>query len=235
MSILHQTYLTMHPRRFSAVLFVALFSILAYSVQGQDTTEQVIYPIDIQGHTWQLTNLALTTFANGEAIPQAETEEAWNLAAKEGTPAWCYYLNREDFGDKYGVLYNWYAVNDERGLAPKGWWIPTKVEFDSLCEAIGCNNIPIKLKAKGEWILSEGITNESGFAALPAGSRTPGGEFLNAGVLDATLATGLESTAWWTADQSSKGLCLCAFTHRNMGTSGCEKGLWLFCSLGESG
>ncbi|NQV52504.1 MAG: fibrobacter succinogenes major paralogous domain-containing protein [Flavobacteriales bacterium] len=194
----------MKTKRISVVLLLALFSILAHSVQGQDTIEQVIYPIDIQGHTWQLTNLALTTFTNGEDIPRAETDEAWKLAAKEGTPAWCVYHNREDYGGKYGVLYNWYAVNDERGLAPKGWWIPTKVEFDSLCKAIGCENIPIKLKAKGEWILDEGITNESGFAALPAGSRTPGGDFLDAGVLDATLATGLESTAWWTADQGNK-------------------------------
>ncbi len=166
--------------------------------------ESVIYPIEIEGQTWQLTNLDLTQFQNGDEIPQAQTPEEWKLAAKEGTPAWCYFENREDYGEKYGVLYNWYAVTDERGLAPEGWWIPTRVEYDSLCKAIGCENIPIKFKAKGEWLNGEEVTNESGFAALPAGSRTPQGEFIDGGALDAKLSTGLESTAWWTKDESDK-------------------------------
>ncbi|MEQ9188510.1 MAG: fibrobacter succinogenes major paralogous domain-containing protein [Cryomorphaceae bacterium] len=164
----------------------------------------MIYPIEIEAQTWQLTNLAVTSFSNGDEIPQAVSAEEWKIAAKEEKPAWCYFENRKDYGDKYGILYNWYAVNDERGLAPKGWWVPTKIDFDSLCSAIGCEDVPVKMKAKGEWIRNEGITNESGFAGLPAGSRTPNGEFINGGVLDPLLSNGLESTAWWTRDQSNK-------------------------------
>lgn len=110
------------------IRYIITFSLLICQVAYcsiVSAQEQVIYPIEINGETWQLTNLNLTSFANGDEIPNAQTADEWKLANKEGTPAWCYYENREDYGEKYGVLYNWYAVSDERGLAPEGWWVAT--------------------------------------------------------------------------------------------------------------
>lgn len=77
---------------------------------------------------WMLTSLDVTAFNNGDPIPQAQTEEEWKKAAKEGTPAWCFREGEE----KYGRLYNWYAVNDPRGICPKGWHIPTKTDWSTL-------------------------------------------------------------------------------------------------------
>ena len=60
------------------------------------------------------------------------------------------------------------------------------------------------IRAKGEWLNDNTSTNESGFAALPAGSRLPGGAFMHAGSLDPALANSYESTAWWTPIEVSK-------------------------------
>jgi hypothetical protein len=82
--------------------------------------------VAIDKYVWMETNLNVDKFRNGDPIPEARTKEDWLSAAKNGKPAWCYYENN---GEKYGKLYNWYAVNDPRGLAPEGWHIPSDEEL----------------------------------------------------------------------------------------------------------
>jgi aspartate kinase len=77
-------------------------------------------------------NLNVSNFRNGEAIPEAKTNEEWIKAGNEGKPAWCYYENRSENGRIYGKLYNWYALNDPRGLAPAGWSIPENNDWRTL-------------------------------------------------------------------------------------------------------
>jgi hypothetical protein len=69
---------------------------------------------------WVIANLNVTTFRNGDTIPEARTNKEWETAGKSEKPAWCYYNNNPANGPKFGRLYNWYAVNDPRGLAPVG-------------------------------------------------------------------------------------------------------------------
>jgi uncharacterized protein (TIGR02145 family) len=61
-------------------------------------------------------------------------KDAW---ANLTTGAWCYYENDAKNGVKYGKLYNWYAVNDARGLAPAGWHVPTDYEWEVLSTFLG--------------------------------------------------------------------------------------------------
>ena len=76
----------------------------------------------IGNQIWALINLDVATYRNGDAIPQVQDGYAWsNLTSG----AWCYYENTTTYGSTYGKLYNWYAVNDARGLAPNGYHIPT--------------------------------------------------------------------------------------------------------------
>ena len=64
-------------------------------------------------------NLDVSTYRNGDAIPQVEDQEEWeNLT----TGARCYYENETANGNIYAKLYNWYAVNDPRGRASVGMW-----------------------------------------------------------------------------------------------------------------
>jgi uncharacterized protein (TIGR02145 family) len=79
-----------------------------------------------------LMNLDVTTFRNLDPIMEAKTDEEWIKAGQQGIPAWCYYENDEKHNARFGKLYNWYAVNDKRGLAPEGYRVPTIKELDAL-------------------------------------------------------------------------------------------------------
>ncbi len=74
----------------------------------------------IGNQVWMAENLNVSTFCNGDTIPEIRNNADWLNAGYLGKPAWCYYENDSNNGKTYGKLYNWYAVNDPRGLAPKG-------------------------------------------------------------------------------------------------------------------
>ena len=76
--------------------------------------------VKIGNQTWMKKNLDVSKFRNGDIVPEVRSQEEWSNAALENKPAWCYYNNDQANGVKYGKLYNWYAVNDPRGLAPEG-------------------------------------------------------------------------------------------------------------------
>jgi uncharacterized protein (TIGR02145 family) len=93
------------------------------------STEQVI----MGEQTWMKYNLDVATFRNGDTILQAQSNEDWEKAGFNQQPAWCYYVTDEDVIEKsYGKLYNLFAVNDPRGLAPEGWHISSETEWREL-------------------------------------------------------------------------------------------------------
>ncbi|MEO0036985.1 MAG: hypothetical protein RIQ59_196 [Bacteroidota bacterium] len=86
---------------------------------------------------WAERNLDVTRYRNGDLIPEVQDPIEWS---KLTTGAWCYYNNDPENGKKYGKLYNEYAKNDPRGLAPIGYHIPSNYEFfiSSEIESDGC-------------------------------------------------------------------------------------------------
>jgi len=131
---------------------------------------------------WMTKNLDVATFRNGDPIPQAKTNEEWEKAGKNQQPAWCYYDNDPANGAKYGKLYNWYAVNDPRGLAPEGWHIPSDNEWTVLTDYLGGKEAAgHKMKSTGGWIEKGNGSNTSGFSGLPGGYRINYGPFKNIG------------------------------------------------------
>ena len=112
------------------------------------------------------------------------------MPKKNRKPAWCYYNNDPVNGKKYGKLYNWYAVDDSRGLAPKGWHIPLKDEWDELEQFIGKDQITKKIKTKNERGKYDPPYTDNGFSALPGGQRYEDSEFDHLG----------SQAVWWTAD-----------------------------------
>jgi uncharacterized protein (TIGR02145 family) len=125
-------------------------------------------------------NLDVSAFRNGDPIPEVESKEEWVKAGNDKKPAWCYYNGKDENGSNYGKLYNWYAVNDSRGLAPKGWHIPTDSEWTVLTNFLG-SNAAKKMKSATEWENNGNGDNNSGFAAFPAGHRLATGEFYGIG------------------------------------------------------
>ena len=149
--------------------------------------------INVNDVIWTAKNLNVSTYRNGAVIPQVQDQAKW---AKLTTGAWCYYKNSTANGTTYGKLYNWYAVNDPRGLAPKGYHIPSVEEWHQLFNFLegpepgynegGFQYIKLaddcarnKMKNKTGWHSVGAImypedgngTNASGFSALPGGNR----------------------------------------------------------------
>ncbi|MDR3668108.1 MAG: fibrobacter succinogenes major paralogous domain-containing protein [Ignavibacteriaceae bacterium] len=122
-------------------------------------------------------NLDVNKFRNGNIIPEIKSNEDWIKAGKECKPAWCYYDNDSENGKKFGKLYNWYAVNDPRKLAPKDWHIPAYGEYTALIKEMDKNSN--SLKAIGQDDIS---TNSSGFSGLLAGFRGENAEFCRIGI-----------------------------------------------------
>lgn len=114
---------------------------------------QAIKEVKIGEQVWMGANLNVEKFRNGDPIPQAKTKSEWIKASEDKKPAWCYYQNNPQNGVIYGKLYNWYAVNDPRGLAPKGWHIPTRNEWDELISTLkkDFNDVNEALKTKIGW------------------------------------------------------------------------------------
>lgn len=163
------------------------FIVLNISFQAQNTTPTV----KIGNQEWMINNLNVETFRNGDTITEAQSYEKWLEASEKRQPAWCYQVNLPNNGQKYGKLYNWYAVNDPRGIAPKGYHVPTRAEWDSLVAYLGGEEIAgKKLKSTEGWLVDEDEdgnsigsngTNESGFLGLPVGNRNGNSHFANVG------------------------------------------------------
>ncbi len=167
---------------------------------GSSSAAVFLPTIVIGTQQWSRLNLDVVTYRNGDIIPQVTDEATWNSLT---TGAWCYYNNDPANGAIYGKLYNWYAVNDPRGLAPTGWHIPTNAEWGILIDKL--NSYPgildKKLKTVGSiWSNNIGATNESGFSGLPGGTRA-GGSFSRLGLIG----------MWW-----SSGTCAYSYLEYTM-------------------
>jgi uncharacterized protein (TIGR02145 family) len=136
--------------------------------------------VRIGSQVWTSKNLDVSTFRNGEAIPEAKSKEEWKIAGDNQTAAFCYYEYDSKNGKVYGKLYNWYAVNDSRGLAPKGYHIPSDAEWYVLTDYLGGGKIAgFKMKSTSGWLTTGNGDNSSGFNALPGGDCFYNGYFTN--------------------------------------------------------
>ncbi len=171
-------------------LLFFLFSVLNLTILAQTPVKEA----KIGTQIWTATNLNTTKFRNGELIPQAKTAEEWKKAGQEGKPAWCFYNFSSENGKKYGRLYNWFAVNDKRGLAPNGYKIPTDAEWKILVDYCGgIMEAGKKLKSATGW-------NEKGNGTVPNGfNGLPGGFCLEDGTFGGLTTSG----GWWTSTEGT--------------------------------
>ncbi|MES2797684.1 MAG: fibrobacter succinogenes major paralogous domain-containing protein [Bacteroidota bacterium] len=142
------------------------------------TTLPYYSAVTICCQSWMTRNLEVTSYRNGDPIPQITDPTAWSELT---TGAWCYYNNDPTNGSIYGKLYNWYAVNDPRGLAPEGWHVPTDFEWTTLTNCLGGEGAAGGLMKEigiTHWTTpNTDATNFSGFIALPGGFRASAGTF----------------------------------------------------------
>ena len=153
------------------------------------------YPsVTICNQKWMDRNLDVTTYRNGDTIAYVTDRTAWVALT---TGAWCYYNNDPSTNATYGKLYNWYAVNDPRGLAPAGWHVPSVAEWTTLEACLGDPSVAGgKMKVTGitTWTTpNTGATNTSGWAGLPGGFRGSNGTF------DGVTNYG----SWWSSTENN--------------------------------
>ncbi len=139
--------------------------------------------IDIGEQCWFSENLRSTLYANGDVIPSTLTDSQWNNANAGATTIYGEDDGCTDYSpdldscdpvvalEEYGRLYNWYAVDDSRGLCPSGWHVPSQTEWQSLISFQGgSSSAGEALKSTYGWIYSGQGTNSSQFSDIPGGS-----------------------------------------------------------------
>ena len=156
--------------------------------------------VEIGDQCWFAENLRTTTYLNGDVIPEVTDDAQWgNLS----TGARCEHPAPEINTTLSGLLYNWWVVNDSRGVCPSGWHVPSHDEWKQLEATIGMSQAEIdglsadrgtsahKIKSAIHW---DG-TDEFGFNAVPAGSRS--------GNADGAFDTTDNVSAFWTSTPST--------------------------------
>jgi len=166
--------------------------------------------IKIGNQCWMKNNLDVSTYRNGDPITQVTDPKQWENIT---TGAWCYYKNDSANGAIYGKLYNWYAVNDPRGLAPEGWHIPSDAEwttFENYLKSYSqywCGNygnfIAKAIASNEHWKTIDAncaignnlnANNISGFSALPGGYRQTDGNYYEIS----------KDGIWWSSTEFTK-------------------------------
>jgi uncharacterized protein (TIGR02145 family) len=131
--------------------------------------------IKIGNQLWMKENLKVSKYRNGEAIPTGLVNSEW---ANTNKGAYAIYNNENANNNIYGKLYNWYAVNDSRGLCPRGWHIPSDNEWTTLTNYLGGESIAggkMKSTVTTFWSYPNTVAaNVSSFSALPGGFRFDG-------------------------------------------------------------
>lgn len=168
---------------------ILLFVFISFNAYSQLNT------IKIGSQNWSDQNLNVSHFRNGDPIKQITSSMDWLMAIVNREPAWCYFDFDETNGEKYGKLYNGYAIIDKRGLAPKGWKIPSDADWKQLESYIGNNANKLKLDN----------SNETGFSALYSGSININGGFMP------------EFFMAWSNTKSSNGLLYRRLNNYNIG------------------
>ena len=173
---------------------------------AQESAWQCGDPLEYQGYDyttvligeqcWFAENLRSENYENGDAIPSNLSDSEWSSTTSgavavygEGSST-CYHDSPDgdacDSGwslNEYGRLYNWYAVDDSRGLCPSGWHVPTDGEWTVMTDHLG--GAPVaggQMKTDYGWYGGGNGTNSSGFSGLPGGYRPYSGSFLDAGI-----------------------------------------------------
>jgi uncharacterized protein (TIGR02145 family) len=127
---------------------------------------------------WMAENLKTIRYLNHDLIETTNPPEL--DISLESTPKYQWAVNaNENNVATYGRLYTWYVVTDSRKICPRGWHVPAETDWNTLTNYLGVDGGG-KLKEAGftHWIYpNTGATNETGFTALPNGSRTPYGFF----------------------------------------------------------
>lgn len=152
-------------------------NVITVVLMTTDADGNIYTSVIIGTQEWLIENLKTTKYRDGTPIPYITLAADW--ITEDGTlghnGAYCPYNNDPLNIPVYGLLYNWFAVDNIKGLAPTGWRIATSADYSTLHTFIG--GIAVaggKLKEMGitHWTTpNTGATDDYGFKSVPSGMR----------------------------------------------------------------
>lgn len=169
-----------------------------------DRQGNVYNTIKIGNQWWMVENLKVQVYNDSTPLIEVKPTEHDSVWANKKSGAFC---NLDIDSKRYGLHYNWHAVNDSRKIAPAGWHVPTDTDWKILEQELGmsgeeADNSGWRGTNESEKLIPESSTgwpsslvfgtNESGFTALPGGCKIFNGK------TSEVSATGY----WWTASGS---------------------------------
>jgi uncharacterized protein (TIGR02145 family) len=179
--VCHMVYYRNSFERVTCIINLGLMDV--YYLVGwplEDYDGNVYRTVAIGSQEWICSDLKVTHYSNGVAIPYITLGVDW-MADISG--CYCFYNNDPTNKDALGALYNWYAVNNANGLAyfkragvaEAGWRIPTVADWTTLSTTAGGNTISggrLKEKGLAYWESPNlGATDLYGFSSVGAGNR----------------------------------------------------------------
>jgi uncharacterized protein (TIGR02145 family) len=117
---------------------------------------------------WMAENLATSSYRYGKKIPLIKDYNVWPEMTNPGCG---YYKNDTSRLRKYGMLYNWYAVDGGK-LCPSGWRVPSHEDWLTLETFTGGpSRAGGKMKSVTGWKGKHLSGDDIKFNALPGGYR----------------------------------------------------------------
>lgn len=176
-----------------------IFNTLDLSIPGPNVTDvdgNIYHSVILGGVTWMVENLRTTKFQNLTTLTNITVNSDWQNNHPE-TGSYCYYNNQSTNASSYGVLYDFFAATNPQNIAPDGWKVPSKQDWDNLINYINFNCVErgeaLKINT-GSYTFQtpNNATNLSGFSAMPGGYRSgQNGSFSNQGT----------DGYWWTSTE----------------------------------
>jgi uncharacterized protein (TIGR02145 family) len=189
----------------SLILFISGLSVITAQTV-KDIDGNLYNTVTIGNQVWMQENLKTTKYRNGDIVGTTTK----NIDMERSPKYQWSWENDEKNVEKYGRLYTWHAVTDNRNLCPVGWHVPTKYDFSTLrnylVKTYGFDYVGKSLASKYGWgnDLNAGsnvghnqnTNNSSGFTGLPTGWRDGRGYFMKFGI----------EANWWSTSKYSAGL-----------------------------
>ena len=193
-----------------------------------DVDGNTYYSILLGNQEWLAQNLKVTKYRNGDLIHTGHNDNDWRKITEGSYSIYPTEVKDALGGEKeknmkdiYGLLYNYYAIVDQRGLCPLGWRVPRHSEWETLRDFIGVNNTGGKLKSTRvtpddhpRWSYPNvQATDQVGFGGHPAGLRANHGIYDDLG----------RKAYWWTRTSSIESVSSAHFVRINQ-----ENGFLIF-------
>ena len=154
--------------------------------------------MQIGEHCWFAENLRSENYENGDVIPTNLSNAEWQSSI---SGAMAVYGDASLSLSEHGGLYNWYAVDDARGLCPTGWHVPSDEEWNVLTDHLGGESeAGVKMKTTYGWHEAGNGSNESNFSGLPGGIRGNDGSYAGADYVGRWYSSTQDGPVAWNRD-----------------------------------